>query len=113
EGTTLPGAVAFTLHDTHGFPVELTEEVATERGYTVDRDEFDAHMAAQRARAKAQHTKGGKDEHFEDLQGVLEAHGPTEFVGREETETKARVLAVIGDSVVLDRTPFYAESGGQ
>jgi alanyl-tRNA synthetase len=111
--TTLSGTVAFTLHDTHGFPVEVTQEVADERGYTVDLDEFEEQMAAQRARAKAHSKKGAKVEHFDDLQSVLEAHGATEFVGREELETKARVLAVIGDSIVLDRSPFYAESGGQ
>jgi alanyl-tRNA synthetase len=70
-------------------------------------------MAEQRARGKAQAKKVAKSEHFDDFQQVLEAHGPTEFVGREEFETKANVLAVIGNTIVLDRSPFYAESGGQ
>ncbi len=112
-GAVLPGTIAFTLHDTHGFPVEVTTEIATERGHTVDLAGFETEMAAQRERAKAATRKGGRLERFDDFQQVLDAHGPTEFVGRAELEAKATVLAVIDDAVVLDRSPFYAESGGQ
>jgi len=114
---TLPGTVAFALHDTHGFPLELTEEITAEQGIGVDRAGFDAAMATQRRMAKdARRTDGGGPD-AEAFIEVLEQFGPTEFTGRQENESKGRVLAVIGDgdqvAIVLDRTPFYAESGGQ
>ena len=129
----LQGDVAFTLHDTHGFPVELTEELARDAGVEVDRAGFDAAMAAQRerARAAAKSSRAGDEAVY---RALLEAEGPTSFVGRgqENYEVPARVVAVLeGDAdsgadgsddsadgsrvveVFLDRTPFYAESGGQ
>jgi alanyl-tRNA synthetase len=114
EGEVLDGQVAFTLHDTYGFPLELTVEIATERAIGVDLAGFDAAMQAQRARAKAdQAAKGPKAVGLGDLAAVAEAHGPTEFVGRAVEEAPATVLFVDDESIVLDRTPFYAESGGQ
>ena len=114
------GGVAFTLHDTHGFPVELTEELARDAGVEVDRAGFDAAMAEQRARARAaaRSVRAGDEAAY---RALLEAEGPTPFVGRapEDYETPARIVAVLGsgdDGVVelfLDRTPFYAEAGGQ
>ncbi len=124
----LPGDVAFTLHDTHGFPVELTEELARDAGVEVDRAGFDAAMDAQRDRARAAATssRAGDEAAY---RALLDAEGPTLFVGRgaENYEVPARVVAVLegadvadagdaGERVVeifLDRTPFYAESGGQ
>jgi alanyl-tRNA synthetase len=129
----LEGDVAFTLHDTHGFPVELTEELARDAGVDVDRAGFDAAMAAQRerARAAAKSSRAGDEAVYREL---VEAEGTTTFVGRgqENYEVPARVVAVLevevdqgsgstdtsgeGGRVVeifLDRTPFYAESGGQ
>ena len=126
----LEGDVAFTLHDTHGFPVELTEELARDAGVEVDRRGFDAAMAAQRerARAAAKSSRAGDEAVY---RAMLDAEGPTSFVGRgqENYEVPARVLAVLeGDAakdadsdgdgsrlveIFLDRTPFYAESGGQ
>ena len=119
----LPGEVAFTLHDTHGFPVELTEELARDAGVEVDRAGFDAAMAEQRERARAA-AKASRAGDAAAYRGLLEAEGQTAFVGRgiENYEVPARVLAVLqgieGDDentveVFLDRTPFYAESGGQ
>src|SRR5580693_71182 len=123
----LEGDVAFTLHDTHGFPVELTEELARDAGVEVDRPGFDAAMAAQRerARAAAKSSRAGDEAAY---RALLDAEGPTSFVGRgrENYEVPARVVAVLegnadaeagGDPVdgsrdveiFLDRTPFYAE----
>ena len=117
----LGGDVAFTLHDTHGFPVELTEELARDAGVQVDRAGFDAAMSEQRDRARsaAKASRAGDEAVYRDL---LETEGPTPFVGRgqENYEVPARIVAVLqgadGADVVeifLDRTPFYAESGGQ
>jgi alanyl-tRNA synthetase len=113
EGAELDGAVAFLLHDTHGFPVELTEEISGERGYAVDRDGFAAGMAHQQELAAAARKATGLGVDAQDFADLAEQFGPTEFTGRDEAETTARLLGVIGDTLVLDRTPFYAESGGQ
>lgn len=121
EGAALGGDVAFLLHDTYGFPLEVTQEVATERGVEVDLAAFEAAMADQRERAKAARTDGGASENLGAYQQLVDEFGPTDFVGRETFEVTARVLAVVpeegtdgaGLSVFLDHTPFYAEAGGQ
>ncbi len=119
EGGQLPGSVAFMLHDTYGFPFEVTEEVVAERGLTVDRPGFDEAMEEQRSRAKAARKGVVVAADFEQVQALVEANGVTEFVGREElTEVSATVQLVTGIgtetvSAFFDRTPFYAESGGQ
>ncbi len=123
---TVPGSVAFTLHDTQGFPIDLTLEMAAEAGLTVDVAEFERLMKEQkeRARADAKARKGG----FADLaeyRRLLDA-GATEFTGYSELQTQAHIRGLLsggapirtaheGDEVelVLDRTPLYAESGGQ
>ncbi len=122
--TTLAGAVAFQLHDTFGFPLELTLEVAGEHGVEVDVAGFNAEMARQKAMGKAAR-KGPAgatdDERRAAYRGLVDEFGPGRFTGYDETESEARVLAVLaapegeGDAVevFLDRTPFYAEAGGQ
>jgi alanyl-tRNA synthetase len=118
-GEALSGDVAFQLHDTYGFPLEVTQEIVAEQGVEVDQAGFDAAMAEQRRRAKEARPLAGPRAHREALQQVLAEHGPTDFVGRQADEATARVLAVVpegeGDEVgiILDRTPFYAEAGGQ
>ncbi len=120
EGGTVPGSVAFQLHDTFGFPLEVTTEIATDRGYTVDTDAFDVEMAEQRRKAREAGKKGGVvlGDEAAAFAAVLDAHGTTDFTGRVEDESKGTVLAVVPAedgslSLFLDRTPFYAESGGQ
>ncbi len=114
SGDKLAGTTAFALHDTYGFPLEVTAEIAAERDVEVDTDGFDAEMEAQRERGRADHaSKSGTGADVSDFVALVDANGATEFVGRDEYETSATVLAVSDAGVVLDRTPFYAESGGQ
>ena len=122
----LPGSTAFMLHDTYGFPLELTEEIAGERGVAVDGAGFDAEMRAQRERAKAAR-KGAAvgDDRLDQYRDIVEQHGTTEFQGYSVDSTSSTVLAVLVGStgpwaddediveIFLDRSPFYAESGGQ
>ena len=117
--TTLPGDIAFRLHDTHGFPIELTEELAAERSLAVDRPVFEALMAEQqeRARASARQPRAADEGAY---RAILDEHGPTVFVGRRasDLETSAGVIATrVGSDdmveVFLGRSPFYAEGGGQ
>ncbi|MEI6402812.1 MAG: alanine--tRNA ligase, partial [Actinomycetota bacterium] len=122
----LPGSTAFMLHDTYGFPLELTEEIAGERGVAVDGAGFDAEMRAQRERAKAAR-KGAAvgDDRLDQYREIVEQHGTTDFEGYSVDSTSSTVLAVLvgstgpwGDDddiveIFLDRSPFYAESGGQ
>jgi alanyl-tRNA synthetase len=127
-GTTprLPGDTAFLLHDTFGFPIDLTLEIAEENGLTVDRDAFDRLMSEQRARAKAD-AKSRKVA-LADLSvySAFRAQGETVFTGYDELDTETRVLGLIVDGVDVDRavagdiaevvlaeTSLYAESGGQ
>jgi len=115
EGGTLPGEVAFKLHDTFGFPLEVTQEFVELRGFEVDRPGFDAAMTDQRERAKAGRKGGGatSDEVADEYQRILAEHGATEFTGREENSSTGTIIAIVGTDLFLDRTPFYAESGGQ
>jgi alanyl-tRNA synthetase len=123
RGAVLPGDVVFKLHDTFGFPIELTKEIAADRGVAIDEAGFEALMAEQRERAKRAAKKGRAEEELAKVAGQA---GKTEFVGYQTLEADGRILALLGPAgrkkvasegeeirFVLDRTPFYAESGGQ
>jgi alanyl-tRNA synthetase len=110
-GAAIGGSVAFLLHDTHGFPLELTREIGLERGHDVDQEGFDVEMAEQRRRAQDARKSGAGASETTYAQ-LGEQFGPTEFLGADDA-TDAVVIGLTDDSVVLDRTPFYAESGGQ
>jgi len=118
--SVIPGAIAFRLYDTYGFPLDLTADVARERGLTIDQAGFDAAMEAQRGRARAASRFGG------DARDSVKLAGKTEFSGYDALSGTGRIAALIFDGalvdalnpgqegqVVLDHTPFYAESGGQ
>tara|TARA_B110000305_G_scaffold9332_1_gene9079 strand:- start:1351 stop:3951 length:2601 start_codon:yes stop_codon:yes gene_type:complete len=116
----IPGEVVFKLYDTYGFPTDLTADIARERNLTLDMAGFDRAMEAQRERARAASQFGSADT------GDLELSDVTEFVGYESLEDEATVIGIIVNGakvaqanddqealLVLDKTPFYAESGGQ
>ena len=109
---SLPGPTAFLLHDTYGFPLELTEEITKERGIAVDIEGFRVAMAEQQKRAKDARGEMTANDTGTLVQ-LVEKHGETEFTGRDEIETVAEIIHLDDEIVVLDRTPFYAESGGQ
>ena len=120
SGKTVSGGVAFNLYDTYGFPVDLTADIAREHGLQVDMREFDAQMGEQRSRARASQSFAMDDD------SLVEGGEASEFSGYEACEDSAQIeqlirdgreadKAAVGDKliVVLNRTPFYAESGGQ
>ena len=126
--TQLDGKRAFELYDTFGFPLDLTQVLARERGFTVDEVGFEQRMEAQRSRGRAAwEAKGGaKDEEIAVYAEVLKEHGETEFVGYTQDNAEAEIVALIANAesvasaqqgdevfVLLNRTPFYGESGGQ
>ena len=95
EPSELSGSTAFLLHDTYGFPLELTQEIAGERNVTVDLDGFSADMAAQRDRAKAAQKGAGEGVDLDAYRDVVDQFGVTEFLGYSSDVTESRVLAVI------------------
>ncbi|MFM8714358.1 MAG: alanine--tRNA ligase, partial [Actinomycetota bacterium] len=121
---TISGTAAFTLHDTYGFPLELTEEIAGERGVGIDTEGFEREMDQQRERAKnARKNEATDPQRVAAYKALVDKHGATNFVGYERDSADATVLAVLGPydhedgssvhEMFLDATPFYAESGGQ
>ena len=111
-GQPIDGDVAFLLHDTYGFPLEVTVEIAAERGVEVDTEGFAAAMSKQQERARSARSVAAADD-VAPFVALLSAAGPTEFTGRAELASVGEVLYAADGRVVLDRTPFYAESGGQ
>ncbi|CBV43627.1 alanine--tRNA ligase [Halomonas elongata] len=121
EGDTLPGETVFKLYDTYGFPFDLTADVCRERGVSLDEAGFERELEAQRERARAASQFGV------DYGAALELEGQTDFTGYDRLEDRATVVALVDEQgnalarleaeqrgvVVLDRTPFYGESGGQ
>lgn len=123
---TVPGAELFRLHDTYGFPLDLATDIAEDRGFSVDRAGFDAAMARQRDQARSAWAGSGEEALAPVYRVVRDRAGATRFVGYETLTHSARIVAIIRDGkeleaigpdeegeVVLDATPFYAESGGQ
>ena len=120
EGTVIPGPVVFKLYDTFGFPMDLTADIARERELTVDEEGFEREMQAQRQRARS------ASSFAIDYNALVKIDGATEFLGYQARQADATVLMILKDGasvetalegdqavIVLDRTPFYAESGGQ
>jgi len=120
KSSVIPGEIVFKLYDTYGFPADLTADVARERGLSIDQAAFDVAMEAQRGRARAASKFGA------DLRDTIKLAGKTDFSGYERVADSAKVTSLIFDGalvdvlrpgqegqVVLDHTPFYAESGGQ
>ena len=125
QGDTLSGENAFKLYDTYGFPLDLTRDILEEKGFSVDEDAFNALMIEQRTRARDARKDAGADA-WKGKAAVIEQLDASEFVGYTTLETQATVKALVRDNelvdsitegeeaiVVLDVTPFYAESGGQ
>jgi alanyl-tRNA synthetase len=123
--SAIPGEDAFKLYDTHGFPLELTQEVAAEQGFTVDVSSFEQSMQQQQKRSRAASTFT-QERDDEALSEVLKRVGSTEFAGYQGVTSTSKVVGLVVDGVevdtisapqdalvILDVTPFYAESGGQ
>jgi alanyl-tRNA synthetase len=126
ENQALPGAAAFKLYDTYGFPLDLTQDALREKGRTVDTEGFDTAMAAQKAKARAAWSGSGEAKDATIWFDVADADGTTDFLGYDTENAEGQIVALVqdgsgvdaakaGDSIqiALNQTPFYAESGGQ
>ncbi|WP_370210806.1 alanine--tRNA ligase [Roseovarius sp.] len=126
EGAALPGQTAFKLYDTYGFPLDLTQDALREKGREVDVSGFDEAMAEQKAKARAAWSGSGEAADATIWFDIAENHGTTDFLGYDTETAEGQIVALVadgaevksaakGDSVqiILNQTPFYAESGGQ
>jgi alanyl-tRNA synthetase len=126
EGDTLPGETAFKLYDTYGFPLDLTQDILRGRGMSVDESGFDAAMAKQKEGSKAAGFTSGDAASGEVWFRIRDDVGATEFLGYSDLQGDGEVKAIVADGahveglktgdqaeIILDRSPFYAESGGQ
>ena len=126
NGGVLPGSMIFKLHDTYGFPLDLTREIAGENGLSIDEDGFRKEMGEQRKKAREAAKSKEASAWGQDVAADLPRDVRTEFTGYESFESEGKILYIIRDgeladnaqegdevTVILDRTPFYAESGGQ
>ncbi|MES2916009.1 MAG: alanine--tRNA ligase [Pseudomonadota bacterium] len=126
EGGALPGAAAFRLYDTYGFPLDLTQDALREKGREVDVQGFDAAMADQKAKARAAWSGTGAAADAKVWFEIAEEHGATEFLGYDTETAEGVITALLRDGaavgqaatgetvqIVVNQTPFYAESGGQ
>ena len=126
EGADLPGAAAFKLYDTYGFPLDLTQDALREMGRKVDTLGFDAAMEEQRTKARASWSGSGEAKDARIWFELAEANGSTEFLGYDTETAEGQILALVQDGaaidtaaegaqvqIVVNQTPFYAESGGQ
>ena len=126
EGGVIPGQTAFTLYDTYGFPLDLTQDEARRRGFTVDTDAFDAAMEQQKTRGKANWKGSGQTASTGEWLALKDRLGPTVFTGYDAVDGSGEVLAILKDGtaadsvetgetaeVLFDQTPFYGEGGGQ
>ena len=120
----LPGEAAFRLYDTYGFPLDLTQDALREKGRSVETEGFDAAMEAQRAKARASWAGSGEAADQAIWFELSDAHGASEFLGYDTETAEGQVLAIVADGraladtdgeamVIVNQTPFYAESGGQ
>ena len=126
EGAPLPGDAAFKLYDTYGFPLDLTQDALREQDRTVDTDGFNAAMAEQKAKARAAWAGSGEAADATIWYDIADDKGTTDFLGYDTETAEGQIVAVVKDGakvdslaagetgqIVLNQTPFYAESGGQ
>jgi len=126
EGVDLPGASAFKLYDTYGFPLDLTQDALREKGRSVEVEGFDAAMEEQKAKARAAWSGSGEAKDATVWFDLSEEHGATEFLGYDTETAEGQILAIVSDGskidaleegetgwVVTNQTPFYGEAGGQ
>lgn len=124
--SVLPGSMVFKLHDTYGFPFDITKEIAGEAGLSVDEEGFKAEMSQQKQKAREALKSEETSAWAQDMAAGLDKNIKTKFVGYEEYSCEAKLMYIIADgslvdnaqqgdevTLILDKTPFYAESGGQ